>query len=50
MSQKKSQWIENNKKAMKLIMDSVKNHIVPILAKQTIAYLMFKSLENTYET
>ena len=30
---KKSQWIENNKKAVKLIVDSIRNHTVPILAK-----------------
>ena len=49
MSQKKSQWIENNKKAMKLIVDSERNHIMPILENQTTEYLMLKSLENTFE-
>ena len=34
---------------MKLIVDPIRNHIVPILAKQTTAYLMLKSLENTFE-
>ena len=34
---------------MKLIVDSVRDHIVPILGKPTTAYLMVKSLENTFE-
>ena len=29
----KSQWIENNKKGMKLIVDFVRDYIVPKLAK-----------------
>ena len=45
----KTQWIENNEKAMKLIVDEVRYHIVPILAKQETVYLMFESLESTFE-
>ena len=29
----KTLWIENNEKAMKIIVDGVRDHIVPIVAK-----------------
>lgn len=29
----KTQWMENNEKAMKILVDAVRDHIVPILAK-----------------
>lgn len=44
----KSEWIEKNEKAMKIIVDVVQDHIVPIVAKHTTAYCMFQALENTF--
>ena len=44
----KSEWIEKNEKAMKIIVDTVRDHIVPIVAKHTTAYHMFRALENTF--
>ena len=44
----KTLWIENNEKAMKIIVDSVRDHIVPIVAKHVTAYRMFKALENAF--
>lgn len=49
MTEKKSQWIKNNNKAMKLLVDVVKYHIVPIISKLDIAYKMFSTLESIYE-
>ena len=45
---KKSEWIEKNEKAMKIIVDTVQDHIVPIVAKHTTTYRMFRALENTF--
>lgn len=45
----KTVWIESNEKAMKIIVDAVRDHIVLILSKYETAYCMFKSLESTYE-
>lgn len=45
----KIQWNKNNGKAMKVIVDAVSNHIVPVISKYDIAYRMFKSLEDMYE-
>ena len=44
----KSKWIEKNEKAMKIIVDTVRDHIVPIVANHTIAYRMFRALENAF--
>ncbi|XP_059067871.1 uncharacterized protein LOC131858597 [Cryptomeria japonica] len=45
----KPQWMKKNNKAMKMLVDAVKDHIVPIISKLEIAYDMFKSLESMYE-
>ena len=37
----KSKWIEKSEKAMKIIVDIVQDHIVPIVTKHTTAYRMF---------
>lgn len=44
-----SNWNEGNDKAMKIIIDGVRDHIVPILSKYDKAYEMYKALEKTYE-
>ena len=44
----KTQWIENNEKTMNIIVDAVRDHIVPIVAKREIAYRMFKALEDAF--
>ncbi|XP_059069262.1 retrovirus-related Pol polyprotein from transposon RE1 isoform X1 [Cryptomeria japonica] len=45
----KSTWIEGNDKAIKIIVDGVRNNIMPIIRKQETAYKMFKALEKTFE-
>lgn len=45
---KKTLWIKNNKKAMKVIVDVIRDHIVPIVAKHATAYHMFRALENAF--
>lgn len=42
-------WTRNDNKAMKLLVDGVKDHIVPIISKLDTAYLMFSTLENMFE-
>lgn len=42
-------WTRNNNKAMKLLVDGVKDHIVPIISKLDTTYLMFSTLENMFE-
>ena len=42
---KKTLWIEYNEKAMKIIVDIVWIHVVPIVAKHVTTYHMFKALE-----
>ena len=37
----KTQWIKNNEKAMKIIVDAIRDHIVPMLSKCDTAYQMF---------
>lgn len=44
----KSEWIEKNEKAMKIIVDAVQDHTVPIVAKHTTTYRMFRALENAF--
>ena len=45
---KKLEWIEKNEKAMKIIVNAVRDHIVPIVAKHTTTYRMFRALENAF--
>ena len=45
----KAQWEKNNTKAMKLLVDRVKDHILPIKIKLDLAYAMFKALEDMFE-
>ena len=45
----KSEWIEKSEKAMKIIVDIVRDHIVPIVAKHTTTYCMFRALENAFK-
>lgn len=42
-------WIEGNEKAIKIIVDGVRNNIMPIIKKQETTYKMFKALERTFE-
>lgn len=44
----KTQWIMNNEKAMKTVVDAVQDHIVPIVGKHEIAYHMLKALEDAF--
>jgi hypothetical protein len=40
--------IEKNEKAMKMIVDVVRDHIIPIVAKHTTTYHMYRALENAF--
>ena len=44
----KTLWIKNNEKAMKIIVDAVRDHIVSIVAKHATTYRMFRALENAF--
>lgn len=45
----KLQWKRKNHKAMKMLVDSVKDHIMPIISKLETTYGMFKALEEMHE-
>ena len=42
----KTLWIENNEKAIQIIVNFFPDHIVPIVSKHKTKYHMFKGLEN----
>ena len=45
----KIQWKENKILAKKIVIDSVKDHLVPLISKPESAKDMFKALNNLYE-
>lgn len=45
----KTIWIKRNRKAMKIILDGVKNEIVPMLMKHQTTFNMMSALLNAYE-
>lgn len=45
----KSTWKRRNNKAKKIIIDSVKDHILPSIARLPKAYEVFETIKNTYE-
>ncbi|XP_057820015.1 uncharacterized protein LOC131032929 [Cryptomeria japonica] len=45
----KTTWIEGDEKAIKIIVDGVRNNIMRIIKKHETAYHMFKALKNAFE-
>lgn len=45
----KIQWEKNNIKEMKLLIDGVKDHLVPIIIRLDSTYAMLKALEEMFE-
>lgn len=45
----KRQCIKNKNKTMKLLVDIVKDHIVPIISKLDTTFKIFSTLESMYE-
>ena len=45
----KTIWSKGNRKAIQIILDGVKNDIVPMLTKHQTAFDMMKALLNAYE-
>lgn len=45
----KNEWNKNNNKAMRIIVDNVKDHIVPTIANLENAYEMFTSLFGMFQ-
>ena len=45
----KSIWSKGNRKAIQIILDGVKNDIVPMLTKHQTAFDMMNALQNAYE-
>src|SRR5271156_6305871 len=45
----KSTWKRRNNKAKKIIIDAVKDHILPSIARLKTAYEVFKTIQETYE-
>ena len=45
----KTNWIKGNRKGMKIILDGVKNVIVPMLMKHQTTFNMMSALLNAYE-
>lgn len=45
----KKEWNKNNNKVMRIIIDSVKDHIVPTIANLENAYEMFTSLSVMFQ-
>ena len=48
-SKKIDEWGTNNIKAMEILVDGVKDHLLPIITKLDSAYEMFKALEVMFE-
>ena len=42
-------WKRHNNKAMKIIIDLVKDHILPSIAKLQTAFEMFSTIQDTFE-
>ena len=42
-------WKRRNNKAKKLIIDGVKDHILPSISKLTTTYDVFKTIQDTFE-
>ena len=42
-------WKRHNNKVMKIIIDSVKDHILPSIAKLQTAFEMFSTIQDTFE-
>lgn len=47
--QKKATWKRRNNKARKIIVDSVKDHILPSISNLKKAFEVFKTITNTLE-
>ena len=45
----KTTWKRHNNKAMKIIIDSVKDHILPSISSLSTAFEMFSTIKNTFE-
>ena len=45
----KTTWIKRNRKAKKIIIDAVRNHIIPSIANLKTAYEVFKTIKDTFE-
>ena len=45
----KVKWKRHNNKAMKIIIDSVKDHILPSISSLETAFEMFATIKNTFE-
>lgn len=45
----KTIWKSHNNKVMKIIIDAVKDHILPTISKLKTTYDMFMTIQNTYE-
>ena len=45
---KKATWKRHNNKAMKIIIDSVKDHILTSIANLKTAFDMFSTIQNTF--
>lgn len=45
----KTTWKRHNNKAMKIIIDSVKDHILPSISSLSIAFEMFSTIKSTFE-
>ena len=45
----KATWKRHNNKAMKIIIDSVKDHILPSIANLKTAFDMFTTIQSTFE-
>ena len=42
-------WKRHNNKAMKIIIDSIKDHILPSITKLQTAFEMFSTIQDTFE-
>ena len=45
----KSTWKRHNNKAIKIIIDSMKDHILPSISNLSIAFEVFSKIKNTFE-
>ena len=46
---KKATWTRHNNKAMKIIIDWIKDHTLPSIANLKTAFDMFSTIQNTFE-
>jgi hypothetical protein len=47
--QEKMTWKRHNNKAMRIIIDSVKDHILPSISNLPTAFEMFSKIKDTFE-